>query len=120
MSEQQSEQQLRAELDAVYRSTSWKVTAPLRVLNAALRRVLPSVSPVLAQEKACAAMTESIDASAAQLQQVSATPESQVENDLADNAELTELSGIDLSPSAQLIFAELNTLIEKQTYAHRP
>lgn len=27
-----SEQQLRAELDAVYRSTSWRITAPFRLL----------------------------------------------------------------------------------------
>jgi hypothetical protein len=120
MSEQQSEQQLRAELDAVYRSTSWKVTAPLRALNAALRRILPSVRPSPVQEDAGAAMTESINVSTAQLQQVYTTLESQAENVLADNLELTELSGINLSPSAQLIFAELNTLIEKQTYAHRP
>ncbi|MFA9273534.1 MAG: hypothetical protein ACEQSE_01550 [Candidatus Aquirickettsiella gammari] len=33
-----SEQQLRAELDAVYRSTSWRITAPLRYLSAFVRR----------------------------------------------------------------------------------
>lgn len=31
-----SEEQLRAELDAVYASTSWKITAPLRSLTVAL------------------------------------------------------------------------------------
>lgn len=32
-----SEQQLRAELDAVYRSTSWRITAPLRFLMTRLK-----------------------------------------------------------------------------------
>lgn len=115
MSEQQSEQQLRAELDAVYCSASWKLTAPLRMLNATLRRVLPAVSPTVShdlssdikQEDASAVMNESVDANATSLQ---------AENDLPASAELDYLP---LSPSAQHIFAELNTLIEKQIYAHR-
>lgn len=32
-----NEQQLREELDAVYRSTSWRITAPLRLFMAGLR-----------------------------------------------------------------------------------
>lgn len=32
-----SEQQLREELDAVYRSTSWRITAPLRFIFAGLK-----------------------------------------------------------------------------------
>ena len=35
-----NEKQLRAELDAVYRSTSWKITAPLRLLSAFVHRYL--------------------------------------------------------------------------------
>lgn len=34
-----SEERLRAELNAVYASISWKITAPLRLANALLRRV---------------------------------------------------------------------------------
>lgn len=33
-----NEKQLRTELDAVYRSTSWKITAPLRLLSAFVKR----------------------------------------------------------------------------------
>ncbi len=41
-----NEKQLRAELDAVYRSTSWKITAPLRSLSAFVQRYLiPAISP---------------------------------------------------------------------------
>lgn len=41
-----NEQQLREELDAVYRSLSWKLTAPLRQLSAFLRQsVFRRLSP---------------------------------------------------------------------------
>lgn len=33
-----SEQQLRAELDAVYRSTSWRITAPFRLLVSLIKQ----------------------------------------------------------------------------------
>jgi O-antigen chain-terminating methyltransferase len=33
-----NDKQLRAELDAVYRSTSWRITAPLRALSSLARR----------------------------------------------------------------------------------
>ena len=33
-----SEQQLRAELDAVYRSTSWRITAPFRLLVSLMKQ----------------------------------------------------------------------------------
>lgn len=41
-----NEKQLRAELDAVYRSTSWKITAPLRLLSALVQRyIIRPLSP---------------------------------------------------------------------------
>ncbi|MBC3873070.1 hypothetical protein [Undibacterium flavidum] len=38
-----SEQQLREELDAVYRSTSWRITAPLRFFMAGLKFLIYSI-----------------------------------------------------------------------------
>ncbi|MBC3832243.1 hypothetical protein H8K33_12025 [Undibacterium amnicola] len=38
-----SEQKLREELDAVYRSTSWRMTAPLRLLMAGLKFCMYSI-----------------------------------------------------------------------------
>lgn len=41
-----TEDQIRAELDAVYRSTSWRVTAPLRFVGALVKhRTLPAFLP---------------------------------------------------------------------------
>lgn len=41
-----NEKQLRAELDAVYGSLSWRITAPLRYLSAFVKRsILPFLSP---------------------------------------------------------------------------
>jgi hypothetical protein len=116
MSEQQSEQQLRAELDAVYRSASWKVTSPLRLLNAALRSILPSTSTALHSDETPLSQTVQNDVS------ITTSPIASDVETVPPTIPLDEtpkLPEIVLSPSASAIFVELNTLIDKQNYAHR-
>jgi hypothetical protein len=115
-----SEQQLRAELDAVYSSVSWRVTAPLRTLNAQLRRFVSApVAPVIVALEEKQEFTKeltSLLAAEVQVEQMSDCTEENVTVLLSE----TPSEEVSLTLSAQAIFAELNTLIEKQTYAHRP
>ena len=123
-----NEKQLRAELDAVYRSTSWRLTAPLRALSLLVRRLSFALkAPKQAMRRVLQKMASHPTLSAlgrrvllrfpglkARIRRSLVTPVSVRPNlDMADG-KLDERQLTSLSPAAQRIYHQLRSSVVVQ------